>query len=343
MKHTPPSLLERAAELYDFGAALRAPAPVPAPARPAAARPEPVPEAAPAAAEPQPRPEPDPVAVEPAPPPAPVPPPAEPAPVLRVVRPAEPRPAPASPHSGPVAEIDRVGLARAGFVLAEGGAAAGEFRLIKHELLRGIEKRSSLPEQCRRAVLICSAQPRAGKTFCAINLALSLAGESDVEVLLVDADFPKPELLATLGIDEGGPGLVDMLADPASDPEDFIIRTDLPGLSVLPAGRKANNVPELLASDRTREVLAKLVAGDGRRIILFDSPPVLMASHATVLAGHVGQALIVVRADQTTEADLRETIGLLNGCSHVGLVLNGAGLAVTGRKFGAYDGYGHDQ
>ena len=117
----------------------------------------------------------------------------------------------------------------------------------------------------------------------------------------------------------------------------------MPGLSVLPAGRKANNVPELLASDRTREVLAKLAAGDRRRIILFDSPPALMASHATVLAGHVGRALVVVRADQTTEADLRETIGLLSGCRHVGLVLNGAGLAVTGRKFGAYDGYGHDQ
>ncbi len=131
--------------------------------------------------------------------------------------------------------------------------------------------------------------------------------------------------------------------DRESDPEDFLIRTDVPGLSVLPAGRKTNNVPELLASDRTREVLAKLVAGDRRRIILFDSPPALMASHATVLAGHVGQALVVVRADQTTEADLRETIGLLHGCGHVGLVLNGAGLAVTGRKFGAYDGYGHDQ
>ena len=68
-----------------------------------------------------------------------------------------------------------------------------------------------------------------------------------------------------------------------------------------------------------------------------------MASPATVLSGHVGQVLVVVRADQTTEADLRETIGLLSGCDHVGLILNGAGIAVTGRKFGAYDGYGHEK
>ena len=327
MKHTPPSLLERAAELYDFGAALRAPAPVAAPKAAAApaqvARPEP----------------------EPAPIPAPAPAMVEPAPVLRVVRPVEPPVAARTLPSGPVVAIDRERLAKAGFVGSEGPGSAivEEFRLIKHELLADIEKRSTLPDERRRAVLICSAQPRAGKTFCAINLALSLAGERDVEVLLVEADFPKPDLLATLGIADDGPGFVDMLADRDSDPEDFLIRTDVPGLSVLPAGRKTNNVPELLASDRTREVLAKLVAGDRRRIILFDSPPALMASHATVLAGHVGQALVVVRADQTTEADLRETIGLLHGCGHVGLVLNGAGLAVTGRKFGAYDGYGHDQ
>jgi Mrp family chromosome partitioning ATPase len=320
-------MLERAAELYDFGAVLRAPAPV-APAAPVAAR----------AAAPQPEP-------EPAPEPAPAPVVVEPAPVLRMVRPAEPPAAPHARPSGAVVEIDRAGLAKAGFIVSEGpgNGIAEEFRLIKHQLLADIEKRGSLSDERRRSVLICSAQPRAGKTFCAINLALSLAGERDVEVLLVEADFPKPDLLATLGIADDGPGLVDMLADRNSDPEDFLIRTDVPGLSVLPAGRKSNNVPELLASDRTREVLAKLVAGDRRRIILFDSPPALMASHATVLAGHVGQALVVVRADQTTEADLRETIGLLHGCGHIGLVLNGAGLAVTGRKFGAYDGYGHDK
>ena len=325
MKHTPPSLLERAAELYDFGAVLRAPAPAPA--------------SPPAARTPAPQPQP-----EPAPPPVAAPAPAEPAPVLRVVRPAEPVAAPRH-HPGPIAQVDRQRLAKAGFIApdGEGGGVVEEFRLIKHELLADIEKRAGVPEERRRAVLIASAQPRAGKTFCAINLALSLAGERDVEALLVDADFPKPDLLATLGLADDAPGLVDMLADPDSDPEDFVIRTDVEGLSVLPAGRKANNVPELLASDRTREVLAKLVAGDRRRIILFDSPPALMASHATVLAGHVGQALVVVRADQTTEADLRETIGLLHGCGHVGLILNAAGLAVTGRKFGAYDGYGHDK
>jgi Mrp family chromosome partitioning ATPase len=190
-------------------------------------------------------------------------------------------------------------------------------------------------------VLITSAQSGDGKSFCAINLALSLAGEREVKVLLVDGDFAKPDMLSILGI-EDGPGLVDALADPDVDPEDFVIRTDVPGLSVMSAGAKANDVPELLASERTRAVLARLAAADRRRIILFDSSPALMASPAAVLAGCVGQALVVVRADSTIEADLRETIGLLAPCDHVGLILNAAGAAVTGRKYGSYEGYGDD-
>jgi protein-tyrosine kinase len=301
-KHIPQSLLERAAELYDFGAALRSPAPVPAPA--------PEPEPAPVGAAPPPR-------------------------LPRSVDTPAPRPR-AAPG---VAEINRDVLAANGLLVPEAPVTglAEEFRLIKHQLLADIDA-SRQPEERRRLVLLCSARPKAGKTFCAVNLALSLAGEKEGEVLLVEGDFLKPDALALLGI-AGGPGFVDALADRSADPESFVIRTDVPGLSVLPAGARTNNVPELLASDRSREVLAKLVAGDRQRIVLFDSPPVLMASHATVLAGLVGRALVVVRADQTTEADLRETIGLLRGCE-ISLILNGAGL--TGRKFGAYDGYGHE-
>jgi len=300
------SLLERAAEVYDFGAALRAPAP--------AAAPVPEPEAA--------EPAPEPVAAEPA-------------------RPVAAARVPQLHPASRVFPVDRAALAESGFIVPEAPVTglAEEFRLIKHQLLADIEG-SKLADERRRAILVCSAQPKAGKTFCAVNLALSLAGEKDVEVVLVEGDFIKPGALAMLGI-EGGTGFVDALADPSADPESFIIRTDVPGLSVLPAGAKANNIPELLASERSREVLATLIAGDRRRIILFDSPPALMASHATVLAGLVGRALVVVRADQTTEADLRETIGLLAGCD-VSLILNGAGLAVTGRKYGAYDGYGHE-
>ncbi|MEA3018475.1 MAG: protein-tyrosine kinase [Sphingomonadales bacterium] len=320
MKHVPirtgPSLLERAAEIYDFGSgALIAPAP-------------------PIAPEPAPEPEPLPLA-EAAPPPSPEPvaAPEQPLPLRR-----PPAAAPRRAISGRSAAIDRVRLRQAGFILPEVGSStlAEELRLVKRQLLRGVAGRTGIGADKRRTVLVCSAQPGEGKTFCALNLALSLAAESDVEVLLVDCDVAKPEALALLGI-ESGPGLIDALADPALDPESCVIRTDVDGLSVLPAGRQANNVPELLASARTGEILAGLAAADPRRIVLIDSPPVLMASPAGILAGHVGQVLVVVRADSTTESDLKEAVGLLSACDHVGLVLNGAGFAASGRRFGQYE------
>ncbi|MGQ0558182.1 MAG: P-loop NTPase [Sphingosinicella sp.] len=251
---------------------------------------------------------------------------------------ASSRPAP-KPY---YAHIDRKRLARAGCIVPEAPATglAEEFRLVKRQLLAAIARRVSLPEERRRSLLIASSQPGEGKSFCALNLALSLAGEQDVEVLLVDGDIAKPDLPRFLGL-EPAPGLIDALADPGVDPESMVIATDVPGLSILCSGRRVNNAPELIASERTRDVQARLIAGDRRRIILFDSPPALVASAASVLACQVGQVLVVVRADRTVEADLRETLGLLSGCDNIALVLNGASIAVSSRKFGSYESYGH--
>ena len=237
--------------------------------------------------------------------------------------------------------VDREGLLEAGYILPDApvSALAEEFRIIKRQLLLKVSGQSDLPEDKRQTILICSAQADEGKTFCALNLALSLAGERDVEVLLVDGDFAKPEILSILGL-EGGPGLIDAIVDQDADPNDFVIETDVKGLSVLPAGRQANDVTELLASERTRQVLASLTRDHPTRVVIFDSPPALMASPASVLATHVGQAVIVVRADETTEADLKEAVALLSGCEHVSLMLNAAAYAVGGRRFGSYYGYG---
>lgn len=288
------SLLERAAEVYDFGTGRRlAPAAVVTPSEPQALAPE--------------------------------------------VKPSAPPRAPTSPKPGQ-AIVDREALEQGGFIVPDSVATglAEEFRLIKRQLLQGMND-AGIAEEKRRTILVCSSQPDEGKTFCALNLALSLATEREMEVLLVDGDFNKPEILSILGI-EGEAGLIDALADRSADPEAFVIPTDVPGLSVLPAGQQANNVTELLASTRAGDVLAALTARRPNRVVIFDSPPVLMASPAAVLAGKVGQAVLVVRADRTTEADLREAVGLLSGCRHLSLLLNGTGFAATGRRFGSYYG-----
>lgn len=244
-----------------------------------------------------------------------------------------PRPA------GPVAAIDRDLLAEHGFLLpgAPVSVLAEEFRLVKRQLLLTAKAIADDHGDRSRMVLVCSAKPSEGKTFCSINLALSLAAERDVEVLLVDADFAKPDILASLGI-EDGPGLLDALSDPAIDLESCIIRTDIPKLSLLPAGTKTHNDTELLTSKRTDLLLSTLLTADSRRIVIFDSPPALAASPASVLAAQVGQVMMVVRADRTGETDLREAVQLLDGCDHIQLVLNAVSFTPSGARFGSYYG-----
>lgn len=245
------------------------------------------------------------------------------------------------PIPGRLAHVDRAELADAGFILPDAPptALAEEFRIVKrHLLLSAMGGQGVEPVANGRAILVSSAEPDEGKTYCAVNLAMSLAREKDIEVLLVDADFAKPEILSTLGI-AGGPGLVDALCDPAIDIESCVIRTDLANLSVLPAGRSLNETNELLASETMRTLFEKLLLNPSR-IVIFDSSPALAASTGSVLAGLVGQALVVVRADVTGESELREALNLLAGCDHVRLLLNAVQLQPRGRRFGSYYGYG---
>lgn len=240
------------------------------------------------------------------------------------------------------ASVDLQWLRDSGFIVpgAPPSALSEEFRLVKRQLLlAALGGNKKPPISNGRLILVCSAQPNEGKTFCAVNLALSMASETDIEVLLVDADVAKPEVLSTLGL-PGGPGLMDALADPAMDPESLVIKTDIANLSVLPAGRQNHNDTELLASDRTRTLIDSLAARNPRRIILFDSAPALAASPASVLALHVGQALLVVRADQTTEGELREALALINACPHIQLMMNAVTFGGSNRKFGSYYGFG---
>ncbi|KFL46690.1 putative exopolysaccharide biosynthesis protein [Sphingobium sp. ba1] len=290
------SLIERATEIYDFSAALRGRA-APAVEMPADAPP----------------------LVEPV-----------------AVAPAALAPAPtgfrALPWTGPIQPIDRIALAEAGLLQPDGPVTAmsEEFRLLKRDLLAQLQdnKRGN-------RILVCSPHSGDGKSFCAINLALSLAAEKDREILLIDADFGKPGIPAALGLD-AGPGLMDALADPLMAIEDCVIRTDIPSLSILPAGQRSNADTEFLSSARTEQLLARLTEGRPDRILVFDSPPLLAASPAAVLASHVAIALLVVRADKTSEAAVRDAIGLLKGGAQVQLLLNAVRFTGGGRRFGSY-------
>lgn len=243
----------------------------------------------------------------------------------------------AKPFTGPRHKIDRAHLREQCLIEPESAVTGTleEFRIVKRQLLRTAAESAAAHG---KRILIASAHPGEGKTFCAVNLALSIAAEKDNEVLLVDADFAKPSVLSTLGL-PGGKGLMDALADPSLCVEDCVIGTDVAGLYVLPAGNATGSDTEYLASARTEAVLARLTADAPNRIVIFDSPPVLAASPAIVLANHVGQTVVVVRADMTGEAALRDAVGLLGACEDIKLLLNGTRFSTTGRRFGTYYGY----
>jgi len=368
------SLLERAAPSFHYAPApveevptaptpkpvqKRVETPVARPIMPRVAAPAPAPVIVPepvVAPEPAPQPEPAPVPVQQAPEPVVAPEPVlvpAPEPVVEPVLargvPAEPEPQIATVRNGirHVAPIDRDVLERGGMLIPGSaiGPLAEEFRMVKRQLLltaRAVAAKDTARAADRaRMILVCSAQPSEGKTFCAINLALSMATEKDVEVLLVDADFPKPDVLPRLGL-PNGPGLLDVLAGSVANVEDCIIDTDIPQLSVLPAGARSISDTELLASDRARAVIDGLAAANPRRIVIFDSPPALAASPASVLALHVGQVMLVVRADRTSESDLRQAVNTLDGCEHIQLVLNSVSFQPGGRRFGSYYEYGEE-
>jgi exopolysaccharide/PEP-CTERM locus tyrosine autokinase len=246
--------------------------------------------------------------------------------------------------SRPVQEIDRDALKAANFIVPDGPVTglSEEFRIVKRQLLSHVSSsRSGAFDKMASRILICSAQSGEGKTFCAINLALSIAAEQDYNVLLIDADFAKPGASTIFGLNKQA-GLMDALSNDELALGDLIVPTDIPGFSILPAGNRTNRDTEFLASTRTGDVLDRLAEEDSRRIMIFDSPPALAASPASELASHVGQAVMIVRADKTSETSLRDALSLVARCEKIQLMLNGVKFSATGRSFGSYYGYGEE-
>ncbi len=318
----PASLFERADSMFGLGPVNAAPKVPPVPPVPAALRRTPTPR--PAAPAPQP----------------------VPATPLNAARVSEPAPAPAPPpeapravaFSGPFAAVDRDHLREGGLLVPEDPVTGllEEFRIVKRELLADARADES---GLARRILVCSPHPGEGKTYCATNLAIALAAERDLEVLLVDADVVKPSVTERFGI-AAEQGLMDALADPSIAPESLVIRTDIDGLFVLPAGTASSRDAEYLASARTGAVLDRLTRGAPNRILIFDTPPALAASPAAELAAHVGQALLVVRADETARAALEDAQQLLSACGDIKLLLNATRYSPTGRRFGTYGAKG---
>lgn len=249
---------------------------------------------------------------------------------------AETRPAPGRGPARAV-RVDRDRLRQQSMILPDGerSAITETFRHIKRTLLTSASS-SAAGAPPANLVMVTSASPGEGKTFCAINLAISIALEVNRTVLLVDADAAKPGVLQALGL-QADKGLMDVLLDRRVDFGEALLKTDIGRLSLLPVGTTHKHATELLASDAMRELLREMAERYHDRIIIFDSPPLLAASEAGVLASQMGQIVVVVEAGRTSETALRDALGLIDANRVTGLLLNkGEDL---GLKYG-YASYG---
>ena len=234
------------------------------------------------------------------------------------------------------------GQLRANGLLAPGEderRLADQYRAIKRPLLGNADpsKRSVLP--LGNLVIVASALSGEGKTFTCINLCLSIARERDWSVVLVDADSSKPHLTRLFSADRE-PGLMDLLRDPGLSFDDLVMPTDIPGLSLLPAGAHDAHASELLASRRMKELCLKLSSVDAGRMIVFDSSPLLLTTEAIALASQVGQVLMVVKADCTPQQAVLAALDKLDPEMAINCVLNQTSGADLSESYGYYGNYG---
>ena len=220
-------------------------------------------------------------------------------------------------------QVDLNRLQAAGFITPglQDSKLLHELRIIKRPLVQHAMGRTATQAPNPNLVMVTSALPGEGKTFVAVNLAMSLALEVDHSVLLVDADVMSPAVPSVLGI-EPAKGLMDVLTAPQARVDDLLLGTNVERLTLLLAGTPHPGAAELLSSEAMTRLLSDLSSRNRDRIVVFDSPPLLATTEARVLATHVGQVVMVVEAARTTHAVLDSALATIESCPVVYTVLN---------------------
>ena len=251
----------------------------------------------------------------------------------------KPPPQPDFSPSSPQLVLDRGRLASFGIAIpsSERSRTVEEFRVVKRNLIASWPQNDVINDPgSSRLIMVTSARPGEGKTFSAINLALSFASERSVKALLVDLDTQHPGLPRIFGF-PGDKGIVDVLAGNAHLSE-ILIETNLPNLMIVPAGRGGPHVPELLSSREMSALLAQLTDQLADRFIIIDTPPCMASSDAAALAPLVGQIVFVIEAHGTQRDEIEAALSMLSACPRISLLLNKTDTQAS-EHFGSFGYY----
>jgi len=243
-------------------------------------------------------------------------------------------------QEGRFGEIDLDRLERMGFISPRHPVTriAEEFRVLKRQLLYSAFDVKSNSETLQRLIMVTSAQPGEGKTFTAVNLALSIAAERNVHILLIDGDFLHPNVFRFLDL-KPHTGFLDILQDNHLRIENVLWRTNVERLSVIDSGRSSAVANELLSSHRMQELLTEITNRYQDRIIIFDSPPMLASSQPGVLAHYMGQIVFIVEAGKTSHRAVQSALQLIPNSERVLMVLNKSKPLLDSGTFGSYYSY----
>jgi receptor protein-tyrosine kinase len=217
---------------------------------------------------------------------------------------------------------------------------SNEFRGIKRKLLqkaRDPETRATV----NNLIMVTSTLPGEGKTFTSINLAMSLAAERGLNVLLIDADVIRPSV-GNMFKATPKAGLTDLLSGGVANVSDVLCRcAEVPNLTVMFSGAATVNSPELISSGRMADLCRELSTRYPDRMIVLDTPPVLASPEPAQLASYVHQLIMVVAADQTDRHQLQKSLEAVASCKNISLLFNKA-PRWNEAQYAPYYGYGYN-
>jgi protein-tyrosine kinase len=252
-------------------------------------------------------------------------------------------PAPQHPVSGAAPVRLKLGKLRGSRMVTPDNKTSvtyNEFRAIKRKLLpmtRDPETRA----MTKNIVMISSALSGEGKTFTAMNLAIGLAAERNLEVILVDGDVVRASISEYFEGSKGQEGLLELLTGSRRNVDDLLHPcTEVPNLHVLFSGKRDEASPELLASQRMAELCQILSRRYKESIVVIDAPPVLATAEPTALAMHVNHILMVVAAGQVARSHLEEALNGIAVCPSISLVFNKSPEWLRSTPYSYYYNYG---
>jgi receptor protein-tyrosine kinase len=242
-------------------------------------------------------------------------------------------------HKKQSIEIDIEALGKKGFVSSnsERQLINEEYRAIKRKLLDNAFGPLSKSLNNSNIIMVTSSRPSEGKTFTAVNLALSIALEKDKTVLLVDADVLRPNVMRTLEL-KNKEGLMEYLLDEKKDISEVMNTTNVENLRIIAAGKSHHLSTELLASEKMYDAVEQFANRYPDRVVIVDTPPMLGINETAILANLAGQAILVTEESKSRLVDIENAVNQLNPDMAIGFVVN---KSARGNTDGTGYGYGY--